>query len=171
MILKVTDKIVIRKYRPIDKEPCRRLWRELTEWHRQLYEDPHIGGPHPEDYFNKHLKKVGADRLWVALVDCCVVGLVGLIVEEEEAEIEPLIVSQPYRNRGIGRRLIETVIVEVRKLDLHFLSVKPVARNIETIKFVYKLGFKNIGQVELFMDLSKKQWKKVLKLFDLQFNF
>lgn len=171
MILKVTDKIVIRKYRSIDKDPCRRLWRELTEWHRQLYGDPHIGGPHPEDYFNKHLKKVGTDRLWVALLDCCVVGLVGLIVEEKEAEIEPLIVSQSYRNRGIGRRLIETVIVEVRRLDLRYLSVKPVARNIETIKFVYNQGFKNIGQVELFMDLSKKQWKKGLKLLDLQFNF
>lgn len=170
-MLKVTDKIVIRKYRPTDEEPCRRLWRELTEWHRHLYEDPHIGGLHPEDYFNKHLKKVGADRLWVALVDCCVVGLVGLIVKEEEAEIEPLIVSQPYRHRGIGRRLLETVIIEVRRLGLHFLSVKPVARNIETIKFVHKQGFKNIGQVELFMDLSKKQWKKGLKLFDLQFNF
>jgi N-acetylglutamate synthase-like GNAT family acetyltransferase len=116
------------------------------------------------------LKKVGADHLWIALVDCCVVGLVGLIVGEE-AEIEPLIVSQSYRNRGIGRRLIETVIVEVRRLDLHYLSVKPVARNLETIKFVYKQGFKNIGQVELFMDLSKKQWKKGLKLFDLEFNF
>jgi N-acetylglutamate synthase-like GNAT family acetyltransferase len=171
VILKVTDKIVIRKYRPIDKESCRGLWRELTEWHRQLYEDPHIGGLHPEDYFDKHLKKVGADLLWVALIDYRVVGLVGLMVEEEEAEVEPLIVSQPYRNRGIGRRLLETVIVEVRRLDVRFLSVKPVARNIETIKFVHKQGFKNIGQVELFMDLSKKQWKKGLNLFDLQFNF
>jgi N-acetylglutamate synthase-like GNAT family acetyltransferase len=147
------------------------LWRELTEWHRQLYGDPHIGGPHPEDYFDKHLKKVGADRLWVALLDCRVVGLVGLIVEEEEAEIEPLIVSQPYRNRGIGRRLLKTVIVEVRKLNLRFLSVKPVARNIETIKFVHKQGFNNMGHMELFMDLSKKQWKKSLKLFDLDFDF
>jgi N-acetylglutamate synthase-like GNAT family acetyltransferase len=147
------------------------LWRELTEWHRQLYGDPHIGGPHPEDYFDKHLKKVGADRLWVALLDCRVVGLVGLIVEEEEAEIEPLIVSQPYRNRGIGRRLLKTVIVEVRKLNLRFLSVKPVARNIETIKFVHKQGFNNMGHIELFMNLSKKQWKKSLKLFDLDFDF
>ena len=171
MILKVTDTIVIRKYRSIDREPCRKLWRELTEWHRQLYGDPHIGGPHPEDYFDKHLKKVGVDRLWVALLDCCVIGLVGLIVEEEEAEIEPLIVSQPYRNRGIGRRLIETVLIEVRRLNLRYLSVKPVARNLETIKMVYKQGFKNIGQVELFIDLSNKQWKKGLKLFDLEFNF
>jgi len=162
---------VIRKYLSIDRESCRSLWRELTEWHRQIYQDPSIGGSHPEDHFDKHLAKVGADHLWIAILDSRVVGFAGLIVNEEEAEIEPLIVSQPYRNKGIGRKLLETVIAESCGRGVRFLTVKPVARNIESIEFLYKQGFRNIGQIELFIDFSNQQWKEGLKLFDLIFNF
>jgi len=166
----MTD-LVIRKYLSIDRESCRSLWRELTEWHRQIYQDPSIGGSHPEDYFDKHLAKVGADHLWIAILDSRVVGFAGLIVNEEEAEIEPLIVSQPYRNKGIGRKLLETVIAESCGRGTRFLTVKPVARNIEAIKFFYKQGFRNIGHIELFIDFSNQQWKEGLRLFDLIFNF
>jgi len=110
------NELVIRKYLPADGEGCRSLWRELTEWHRQIYQDPRIGGAHPEDHFDKYLAKVGADYLWVAILDSRVVGLIGLIVDEKEAEIEPLIVSQPYRRKGIGRRLMDTVIAETGRL-------------------------------------------------------
>jgi len=58
-----------------DKEQCRALWKELTERHREIYDDPSIGGEHPEDYFDKHLGKVGADNLWVAVRGSRVVGL------------------------------------------------------------------------------------------------
>jgi len=106
------SELVIRKYLHKDRESCRSLWRELTEWHRQIYQDPSIGGAHPEEYFDRHLASVGADHLWVAVLDSQVVGLTGLIVREEEAEIEPLIVSRPYRLKGMGRRLMEAVITE-----------------------------------------------------------
>jgi len=163
--------LVIRKFLPIDRESCRGLWSELTKKHRQIYQDSSIGGPTPEDYFDKHLAKVGVDNLWIAILGSKVVGLVGLIVNEEEAEIEPLIVNQPYRNRGIGKRMIETVIAEAKELNIKFLSVKPVARNIEAIKFFNNQGFKNIGHIELFIDFSNKEWKKSLNLFDQQFNY
>jgi len=39
---------MIRKYQPDDREQCRALWRELTEWHREIYEDTTIGGEHPD---------------------------------------------------------------------------------------------------------------------------
>jgi GNAT superfamily N-acetyltransferase len=162
----------IRTYLPTDRESCRRLWKELTEWHRQIYHDQSIGGPHPEDSFDKHLENVGEHNLWVAVLESVVVGLIGLIVNDQEAEIEPLIVSRPHRTRSIGRRLIEKVVDEARGRGLRFLSVKPVARNVEGIMFFYNRGFRNIGQVELFMDFSE-QWvgKKGLKFFHLQFNY
>ena len=166
----MTD-VVIRGYSPTDREDCRRLWRELTEWHRQIYQDPSIGGPHPEDYFDGHLAEVGADRLWVAVVDSQVVGLVGLMVDEEEAEVEPVIVSQPYRREGIGRRLMETIVSEARRLGMKHLSVRPVARNVEAITFIHELGFTNMGHIEFFMDFTGRQWRKGLELFGLCFNF
>jgi len=163
--------LTIRKYREDDKEQCRLLWRELTEWHREIYQDPRIGGEHPEDYFDKHLAKVGPDKLWVAVHNSQVVGLVGLIVEGNEAEIEPLIVSKACRGKGIGKQLIETTISEVRKIGVRILSIKPVARNTETIKFLYRQGFKNLGEIELFMSFHDYEWKPGPEIFGCKFNF
>jgi GNAT superfamily N-acetyltransferase len=163
--------LVIRKYREDDREQCRALWRELTEWHREIYLDPTIGREHPEDYFDKHLAKVGPARLWVAIHDFTVVGLVGLIVGEDEAEIEPLIVSKAYRGKGIGKQLIETVAYEARRIGVRFLCIKPVARNVKTIKLLYKRGFKTLGHIELFMDLSNQTWKSGPEIFNCKFSF
>ena len=164
-------RIVIRNYREEDKEFCRSLWRELTEWHREIYQDPRIGGEHPEEYFDKHLAKVGPEKLWVAIHNSKVIGLIGLIIEGNEAEIEPLIVSKAYRGRGIGKQLLETVISEARKMGVRFLCIKPVARNIKTIKFLHKKGFKTLGEIELFMDFSDYKWKSGPKLFGCKFNY
>jgi GNAT superfamily N-acetyltransferase len=161
----------IRKYREADRKQCRSLWRELTERHREIYEDPTIGGEHPEDYFDEHLAKVGPEQLWVAVHNLRVVGLVGLILEKNEAEIEPLIVSKNYRCKGIGKRLIETVVSDVRKKGVKFLNVKPVARNVETIKFLYNQGFRNIGHIDLFMDFSNYAWKAGIEIHGCKFNF
>jgi GNAT superfamily N-acetyltransferase len=163
--------LMIRHYREDDREHCRSLWRDLTEWHREIYQDPTIGGEHPEDYFDRHLSKVGPDRLWVALCGSKVVGLVGLIVEGNEAEIEPLIVSKPYRGKGIGKQLIETVISEARKMRVRSLCIKPVARNVRTIKFLCRQGFKNLGHIELFIDFSDYAWKPGFEFLGCKFNF
>ncbi len=161
----------IRKYQHGDREQCRKLWKELTIWHREIYQDPTIGGPHPEDYFDKHLAKVGPDRLWVAVHGSKVVGFVGLIIEGDEAEIEPLIVKKAYRNKGIGKQMTRTVVSEARNLGVRFLSAKPVARNTQAIEFLHKRGFQNLGHIELFIDLSESEWKPGPQLFGCQFNY
>jgi len=167
----VKKSIVIRRYYEDDRLQCRSLWRELTEWHREIYQDPTIGGEHPEDYFDKHLAKVGSERLWVAVHDSKVVGLVGLIIEGSEAEIEPLIVSKAYRGKGVGKKLIENAISEARKTSVRVLCVKPVARNTETIKFLHKQGFKTLGHIEMFMDFTNYRWEEGPEIFGCQFDF
>lgn len=167
----MTLSFMIRKYQPSDREQCRGLWKELTEWHCEIYQDPTIGGAHPEDHFDKHLAEVGPDQLWVAVHDSQVAGLVGLIVKGKEAEIEPLIVSKTYRHKGIGKQLIRTVVTEARNIGVRFLNVKPVARNIQAIKFLYKQGFRNLGHIELILDFSQYVWKPSPQLFGCKFNF
>jgi GNAT superfamily N-acetyltransferase len=162
--------VIVRAYREEDRERCRSLWRELTEWHREIYEDPHIGGEHPEDYFDKHLTKIGSKCIWVAAQGPRVVGFVGLIVEGSEAGIEPIIVSKSHRCKGIGKRLIETVVSEARKKGVHYLHVKPVARNTQAIKFLYKEGFRNVGHIDLFMDFSSQSWKPGPEIHDCNFS-
>lgn len=163
--------LTIRKYRPEDREQCRALWRELTDWHRQIYEDPSIGGDRPEDHFDKHSAEVGRERLWVAVYGTRAVGLAGLIVRGPEAEIEPLVVSAACRRKGIGQRLVRAVISEARKLNVRFLMVRPVARNVHAIEFLYHQGFKSLGQIELCMDFCNYAWKRGPVLFDLQYSF
>jgi len=147
------------------------LWRELTEWHREIYQDMNIGGEHPEDYFDKHLSRVGPDNLWVAVHGNKVIGLVGLIIEGHEVEIEPIIVTETFRGKGIGKKLVETVISEIQKRGVRHLDVRPVARNLETIRFFHKLGFKNVGHIEMFIDFSGRTWKPGLKIHGCEFDY
>jgi GNAT superfamily N-acetyltransferase len=161
----------IRKYNFYDLESCRSLWEEITERHRRIYEDPVIGGSDPGRFFDEHLSRVGADNLWVAIQDGSVVGLTGLMGEGEEAEVEPLVVSEPDRRKGIGGSLLEFVVAEARRRGVRYLSVRPVARNVEAIGFFFNRGFVNVGHVELFMDLAEGEWRKGLRLFDLDFRY
>jgi len=117
------------------------------------------------------LASVGAEQIWVAVDQSKVIGLVGMILRGAEAEVEPLIVTKSYRDRGVGKRLLETVIQNAQRNRVRLLTVKPVARNIETMKFLHRQGFKNVGFIELFMDLSNRTWQSGLAIFDCEFNY
>ncbi|HEX9909011.1 MAG TPA: GNAT family N-acetyltransferase [Thermoplasmata archaeon] len=170
MSAKVDSVVSIRKYKPSDKEACRSLWRELTEWHRDLYADPSIGGKHPEVFFDKHLKKVGPGKIWVAVKGAQVVGFAGLVVGDEEAELEPIVVAKEHRGQGIGRRLVEAVVSEAESMGVRFLNVRPVARNASAIRYFAGRGFNKVGRVELFIDYTGTKWKKGLRMHDTEFQ-
>jgi ribosomal protein S18 acetylase RimI-like enzyme len=167
----MAEKLTIRRYRRTDKESCRRLWRDLTERHREIYSDSTIGGKDPEDHFDKHLRKVGEKNVWVAVLGRKVVGLLGMIIDDQEAEMEPVVVHHSHRGKGVGTALIRTAVKEAEKLGVKYLSVRPVARNAEAIKFFRTKGFENIGRIELFMDFSDKRWKTGIEVHDLPFRY
>ncbi len=161
----------IRKYQPRDLPSCRTLWTELTQHHRDIYQSPNIGGPDPGKHFDEHLAKVGPDNLWVATHNGTVIALTGLMGEGDQAEVEPAIVSQLHRRKGIGGALMETVIAEARNRGVKYLSVRPVARNAEALRFFTQQGFTNVGHIELFIDLTNREWKQGLKIFDLDLKY
>jgi len=146
--------LIIRNYEPHDLADCRQLWVELTQWHRDIYESPGIGGENPGLIFDKHLDKVGPDNIWVAELGGRVIGLTGLIMEDDEAELEPMVVTGEFRGHGIGRRLAETVIEHARKTNVRQLKALPVGRNEEAIRFFHELGFNIIGYIELFQEFK-----------------
>ena len=152
---------IIRPYQPTDTEACRALWAELTQAHRDLYEDQTIGGENPGAGFDRHLANPQLAALWVAEAGGQVVGLTGLLVCEEEAEVEPLIVAARLRARGIGRRLLDQAVSEARARGIRFLSVRPVARNAAAIALFVKAGFRLLGQIDLFQEMdasSERRW-------------
>src|SRR5262249_22317630 len=62
--------VLVRGYRPEDRDTCAALWRELTQTHRDLYDDQSIGAQRePGEFFDEHLERAGADKTWVAELD------------------------------------------------------------------------------------------------------
>ena len=166
--------MVIRGYRPTDLDGCRALWAEMNQRHRDIYSDPTIGGENPGLEFDNHLARVGPDLIWVAESDDGVIGLVSLIHEGEEAEIEPIVVGSEARNAGIGHQLVEHAVEQARDLGVLCLSVKPVGRNEEAIAFFYDAGFRTLGHIQLFMWLGDSfpgQWKNGPELFGKRFEY
>lgn len=164
----------IRNYRSSDLGQCQGLWAEMVQRHRDIYEDPSIGGESPGVEFVAHLERVGQDRVWVAEEEGNVVGLFSLSVEDQQAEVEPIIISSTHRNVGLGKRLLRFAIAEAEDLGAVVLSVKPVARNVDAIRFFHRSGFTTVGHVQLFMWLGPStpgQWKPGPKLFGLEFSF
>jgi GNAT superfamily N-acetyltransferase len=145
--------MTIRGYRAGDLDACRALWVELTQWHRDIYEAPEIGGDDPGSAFDAHLEHVGGENVWVAEEDDRIVGLVGMIPGKTDLELEPIVVSAAYRGRGIGEALADYVISTARERGLRQVVTKPVARNADAIGFFHARGFQALGQIELVLDL------------------
>ena len=148
--------IIIREYRGDDLEHCKLLWRELTQHHRDIYSDQSIGGDDPGSYFGRYLKQSNLAGLWIAEKDLVVVGMAGLLIHEDDAEIEPVIVSSSFRSQGIGNLLIEKLKMEARKRSVEYLSIKPVARNVEAIQCFHRAGFSLLGHIDMFLDLTEE---------------
>ena len=164
----------VRGYEPSDLGRCRSLWAEMTQRHRDIYADPSIGGDNPGLEFDKHLSRVGPKRTWVATSGEEIVGLVSLIQDDEQAEVEPIVVSSQHRGRGIGQELLSHAIEQAKRMGVLCLSVKPVARNQEAISFFYDAGFKVLGHIQLFMWLgpsSPGQWRLGPELFGKPFDY
>lgn len=143
---------IVRPFAPHDTEACRRLWEELTGWHREIFDSPEIGGADPGRAFDEHLANVGPENLWVAEDERAIVGLAGL-VPGVEAELEPVVVAGDHRGRGIGRMLAGAVVGAARARGARTIKVRPVGRNVQAVRFFHRLGFDVIFQLELGMDL------------------
>ena len=124
----------IRDYAPGDYSACRLLWVELTEYHRRIYEDPSIGGDDPGVGFDDYLATPQRVSSWVAETAGSVVGLTGLFDHGSSGEVEPVVITDSVRGRGVGRLLIERVVTEAIDRGYEYLAIRPVARNVSAIR-------------------------------------
>ena len=163
----------VRGYEPGDLDACRELWAELTQWHRDIFDAPEIGGDDPGRAFDEHVAKIGRENIWVAEIDRQVVGLAGL-VSEPEFELEPIVVSRDHRQRAVGRLLASAVVRAARDRGARTIHVRPVGRNVEAIRFFHGLGFDVIAHVQLQMDLVERErdpWVSGERIADREFRF
>ncbi len=166
--------VMVRDYRSSDYGACRQLWIELTEHHRRIYGDPSIGGNDPGEGFDDYLATPIRAESWVAELLGEVVGLTGLFDHGVSGEIEPVVVSEDWRDRGIGRVLIDHVVTEANRRGYEYLSIRPVARNVAAIEQFYQAGFRTLGgHVDLTMDLKARRhvWLEGVNLHGLDFGY
>ena len=162
--------IVIREYRDSDYPVCRELWAELVRYHQVLYQTLFSGSDDPGRGFDKYLKNPIRRGTWVAELYGNVVGMGGLYVESEaHGEVEPMIVSEKYRGKGIGGALMKQIVTEAEKTGTRFLSITPGARNEKSLSAFARMGFKNVWTVQLIRELKREsgiKWRPGLKIYD-----
>ncbi len=170
----VTSEVIVRDYAEDDYGACRSLWAELTEYHRKIYGDPSIGGVDPGAGFDGYLATSQRIGSWVAESRGRVIGLTGLFDRGTSGEVEPVVVAQAARDRGIGRRLISRVVEEARSRGYEYLAIRPVARNVAAVRRFHAAGFRSLGgHIDLTMDLAARrhEWLPGASLHGLDFDY
>lgn len=170
----VPPDVVVRSYASTDYSACRTLWVELTEHHRRIYEDDSIGGDDPGLGFDDYLDLPERVASWVADADGAVIGLSGLFDRGTSGEVEPVVVTAGFRNRGVGRLLVERVVTEALARGYEYLAIRPVARNVSAIRRFYAAGFQTLGgHIDLTMDLAQRRhgWLEGASLHGLPFRY
>ncbi len=170
-------KITIREYRNTDHDACVALQHELAQYHAEIYGDPAIAEHDPTRSLDKYLALANRSGTWVAEVDDKVIGFIGLldvIGEEGVVEIEPLVITEVYRDKGIGSQLVVYVKEWAKNKGYLFLSVRPELRNEEAFRLYVRLGFSLVGGVELFQDLMPERgrtWKSGIEILGKKLRY
>ncbi len=166
--------VTVRTYTDADYGTCRELWVELTQHHRDIYSDQSIGGDDPGLEIDTHLKDRKRAITWIAEREGGVLGFCSLLVDGEGGEIDPIVVRASERSRGIGTALLDTAIAAARQRGVRFLSIRPVARNVDAVRLYYDAGFRLLGQVDMFMDLTEstpRNWKSGVALHGREMQY
>jgi GNAT superfamily N-acetyltransferase len=180
----MTDAAIhVRSYRPLDHRECRALWAELAEVDRKVLGDPGIGGADPGAAFEEYLTRLDLAGIWVAESqdqgqDQGVVGLVGLVlgggaapglasgaaVRGMSGVVEPIIVADRVRGRGVGHALLEHVAAQARHRAMRRLSVSPSPRNAEALRSLHEAGYDQLSALTLTLNLGPDTGQAVERL-------
>jgi GNAT superfamily N-acetyltransferase len=169
-----TPGLIIRDYSESDYPRCRSLWAELTEYHRRIYGDSSIGGDDPGAGFDGYLTTPQLAGFWVAELRGEIVGMTGLFDRGSNGEVEPVVVTEGARDKGIGHLLINRAVDEALARGYEYLAIRPVARNVAAIRQFHAAGFRTLGgHIDLTMDLAPRrhEWATGATLHGLDFKY
>jgi N-acetylglutamate synthase-like GNAT family acetyltransferase len=138
--------VIVREYEPGDEPACRALFEELVEVHRALYPDGRIAGDFQLE-----------ERMLVAEEAGRVLGYVGLRRHPKSMELEPVIVGEESRGRGVGRALVERAVEEARAAGAQRVYASPTGRNRDAIAFFHSAGLDTVGYVHVQLDLEPRE--------------
>ena len=85
--------------------------------------------------------------MWIIAEENGVVaGYVGSQSVMGEADMMNLAVVPSYRRQGIGRQLVERLVNELKKNDVHLLFLEVRVTNEPAIELYHSLGFVQVGR-------------------------
>jgi GNAT superfamily N-acetyltransferase len=145
--------VTIRPYRPSDHNDCRRLWAELTRHRHGLYAEA-TRETDAGAGFEEYLTQLNLSGMWVADGGRGVVGFVGLMLDGRAGEVDPVVVADGMRGRGIGHALLAKVVDEARRRGLRRLTVSPSVRDIAALRSLHTAGFATVASVTLAYNLG-----------------
>jgi GNAT superfamily N-acetyltransferase len=170
----LAEPVTIRPYRPLDHRACRELWAQLVRTKRGLYDDPTTDAD-PGAGFEEYLTRLDIAGMWVAdHAEEGVVGLIGLVLGSRRGgEVEPVVVAERLRGRGIGGVLLQHLADEARRRGMTALSISPDSRNVEAIRSLHAAGYDVLSSVTLTLDLApgRHSWQDGLDLHELRFSY
>jgi hypothetical protein len=70
--------------------------------------------------------------------------------------------------------LLENGVSEARARSVRYLSIRPVARNVEAIELFHEAGFQALGHLDMFIDLaddSRRSWRRGIVVHGRQFTY
>jgi GNAT superfamily N-acetyltransferase len=171
----LAERVTVRPYRPLDHGACRELWAEFVSTRRELYPDSVRREADPGAGFEEYLTRLDIGGIWVAEhAGEGVVGLVGLVLGSRRGgEVEPVVVAERLRGRGIGRLLLGHVADEARRRDMTELSVSPGARNVEAIRSLHHAGYSVLSSITLTLDLAPREhrWQDGIDVHEVRFQY
>jgi N-acetylglutamate synthase-like GNAT family acetyltransferase len=111
--------------------------------------------------------------MWVAdHAEVGVVGFIGLMLDGRAGEVEPVVVTDSMRGRGIGRALLVKVADEARNRGLRRLTVSPAVRDVSALHTLHRAGFATLASVTLSYDIggSRSTPSGSMDVHDLSFG-
>lgn len=98
-----------------------------------------------EESLKKEVNENKVARYLVAVIDSQIVGFCGAHIILDEAHIINMAVKEGFRNRGIGRDLLSTLLQYASNLGAAYITLEVRAGNAPAKSLYKRLGFEKVG--------------------------
>ena len=102
--------------------------------------------PWSEESFRQELSRNVAARYLVAEQDGQVIGYAGAWIILDESHVTNIAVAAPWRGRGVGRKLTETLLWYLSNLGAGYATLEVRVSNERAIRLYRALGFVSVGK-------------------------
>lgn len=78
----------------------------------------------------------------VGFIEGCIRKTPSFYKYSRKGEVGPIFVKKEYRNKGVGKKLVKEMLNWFKSKNIKWIQLTTHAKNINSIKFWKKLGFK-----------------------------